>query len=623
MLDALQAPPDDLVPLQADFEPLRPFMIGSPRQFFVWQGDTYCGRAHPDDLARKNPALIPCQGCPHFEAGCELAGEFPVEAAYRNKDDGSISGMEPHSRRGIGMEERPFLVLLFKPGHSHATMPRHLWDNPQADKAMDEANLHYLRTNPRTATFFTIKGQLRFYGTEAEFAASPYAGYLTVFDVFEPSHHIISMDKSAIEPRVCTLVTEEPRWQQVFQGTPKVISREIVLSAMPESLPRHTLAHGNRLFCYLEGELDKEEYASQCGKCPLAAACRPQVEHLKLVAGDWHALNAASFFGASFTECADPYRVKDLRKKAKTNGLAAIYGGSEYTLAPGLGMSMSEAKGVLASFFAQLPVARRYMDNIEHGLKTHGTVWNRFGRRRDMRRWSHSQAVFPDGSADRKQRFKDFSYAVRTGLNYPIQGTAGDLMKMAMIEIDALIQREGWNPLLGLAMPQSLPVGRGAYRSVVFALLSTVHDELVDLIRAGEIDRVVPKAYTAMQLQAVLRALGASFTLELDVEYDPYGSWTAGKGVATSRIYLLNRLAAEAEGGPSRPNAAIVALEDCTQEFIDGCNSYVPAEGEKPDFQIAVRANGKLYVPPGGPFTRSHVERVARTAQVPIRFALM
>lgn len=631
MLDQIQAA--DAVPLQFDFEPLRPFMLGTPPQFFVWQGDTYCARAHPDDLGRKNPALSPCEGCPHFETGCELAGEFPVEAAYRNKDDGSISGMEPHSRRGIGMEERPFLVLLFKPGHSHHTLPRQLWDNPHADKAMNEANLHYLKTNPRTAEFMTIKGQLRYFGTEkgrlvhssieAEFEASPYVEYLCVFDVFEPSHHLISMDKSAIEPRVCTLVTGEPRWQEVFRGNPKVISREIALSATPASLPRYIHAQDGRVFCFLEGELDKADYSDQCRRCPLVATCSSRVEHLKSVAGDWHAINAASFFGAAFTECSDSYRVKDLRKKAKVGGLASIYGGSEYTLAPSLNMSKLEAKQVLAAFFASLPVARAYMDNIESGLKTHGMVWNRFGRRRDMRRWSNSQALLPNGQVDRKQRMKDFSYAVRTGLNYPIQGTAGELMKMAMIEIDALIQREGWNPLLGLTMPQSLPVGRKAYLRVLFALLSTVHDELLDLIRVGEIDRVVPKAYVAMQLQKVLRALGADFSLELDVEYDQYGAWTAAKSVPTARIYLMMRLAAEAETGPRLPNAAIVLLEDCTREFIDGCNRYVPSNGEQRDFQIAVQANGKLYVPPGGPFSRSHVEGVARAAQVPIRFALM
>lgn len=609
-------------PLQADFEPLRPYMIGSPRQFFIWQGATYCARAHPDDLARKNPALSPCQGCPHFAAGCEIAGEDQVEGAYVNKDDGSISGMEPHARRAIGMEQRSFVVLAFKSGHSHATLPKDLWDNPFADKAMNEANLHFLLTNPRTATFHTIKGQLRYYGTEEAFLASPYAAYLDVFDRFEPSHHPVSMDKSAIEPRVCTIVTEEPKWQDVFRGTPKTISREIRFEAPPPSRPRHLIEADGRLFCYLEGELDKADYGKQCKGCPAAAQCRVEVDHLKKVAGDWHSLNAAGFFGEQFTRCDDSYRKKELRGKAKVGGLASIYGGSKYTLSRSLLMTEDEAQRALTNFFSTLAVVRNYMDGIKHSLRTTGTVKNRFQRRRDMRRWSHSQAMDKEGRPDRRQRFRDFGYAERTGLNYPIQGTAADLLKMAMIEIDKMIQSEGWNRLFGLAIPQLLKVGNGAYKDLVFALLSTVHDELLYLIRMGALEGVIPKAYTAMQLQKVMDALRTGFCLELDVEFDTHLAWTAGKGMPTAKIYLLNRLARERAEGRAGPNAAIVALEDCSSEFITACNHPQP-DGDLRDFQLAVTDGGKTWVPPSEGFSRAHVERAARATSTRLRLAVI
>lgn len=640
-----------LVPVQSDFEPLRPYLVGEPRQFLVYQGETFCVRAHPQDLPRKNPAFNACEGCPHLGQGCEIADERPVEAAYRNAQDGSTSGMEPHPRRGIGMEERSFLVLTFLPGHSHATLPRELWDNPYADKAMQEENLHYLLTNPRTTLFHTIKGQMRFYGTAAEFEGSAYAGFLQEFDAFVPTHHPISMDKSAIEPRVCTLVTGEPRWLEVFQGQPKVIFRKVNFTEPPAARPSYLHDAESKTYCYLLGELDKVNYDDQCAKCPLVATCRPEVDYLKNVAGDWHAINAASFFGAAFTKATDPYVIKDLRGKAKVGGLLSIYGGSKHALARALNVSVGEAEVSLTGFFSNLPTARAYMDNIKNGLQVHGMVWNQFQRRRDMSRWCRSQAMkpvmhagpggkqmpamdaFTDPEGNLQQvprmvpdwdtRKKEVSYAERTALNFPIQSTAGELIKMASLDVDALIQRNGWNPLLGPTMPQSLPVGNGAYRSLRFALLSSIHDELLYLIRRGDIDEVIPQVYSAMQLPAVMKALRTGFSLELDVEYDRYGSWTAGVGVPTARIYLLNRLAKEKRAGMCAPNAAIIELADCTGPFIDACNQYVPVEGEARDFVLVVREPGRTFVPPNGQFPRGYIERIARSLSIPYRLALL
>lgn len=646
----------ETIPIQADFAPLDPYLIGTPRQFIVYQDDVYCVRAHPDDLERKKPELNPCQGCPHFEHGCEIAGEFPVESAIRNKD-GVLSGMEPHVRRGIGMEARPFLVLAFREGQSHATLPRHLWDNHFADRAMNEANLHFLLTNPKRTKFHTLKGQVRYYGTVPEFEASPYAEYLAVFDDFDPkSHHPISMDKSAIEPRVCTIVTNEPKWLEVFQGSPKVISKEITLAAEPIEDPDYLHRVGDRVFCFLTGELDKVTYGDQCKKCPVLNLCTTKVDHLKNVSGDWHAINAEGFFGAAFTQTSDPYLRKELRGKSKVGGLASIYGGSKFTLSRALNMTEDEAEEALVNFFSTLGVAQQYMSDVRAALQTHGKVETRFGRRRDMTKWSHSQAMkpsfterklqradgswgvertpvmvpvqLPDGSwgqaqrqePDFKKRFKDKNFAERTGLNYPIQGTAAELMKMAMIAINALIQKHGWNPLVGPCIPQWLPVGNRAYLRIIFALLSTVHDELLYLIRTGQIENVIPSAYSAMQLNEVMRSLGTGFTLELDVEYDKYGAWTAGLGVEQAKIYLLNRIARE--GNSNGVNTMVVPMCSTSDEFYAAISSQQTTDAVENSLFLAVEQDGKYLYPPGKPrFDREFLSDLSQRLALPVIWA--
>lgn len=190
------------------FEGLYPSLIGPPnaRHFIIHQNELFCIK-------------LSCEGCPFHKNGCEFEpAELPIAAV-------------PHSRRGVGFEERYFLILKFQSGHSFKTLPKELWDNPHANKAYaNEANLHWALTDPDTAKLHTLKSQLRYYGTQEEFEKSPYAEYMYVFRVYDPKHYIIALDYSAIEPRVSTLVSMEPEWLKVFEGTPKTIYKEIELN---------------------------------------------------------------------------------------------------------------------------------------------------------------------------------------------------------------------------------------------------------------------------------------------------------------------------------------------------------------------------------------------------------
>ena len=265
--------------IEESFRNLEPFLIGTPRQFYVDQNAVYCVRTHIDKEQH------PCTGCPYKDNGCELAADkikIQVDPV-------------PHSRRGIGIEERAFVILAFKPEHSFDTLPRDLWDQPYADKALDEANLHWALTDPDSAKFHTLKGQLRYYGTPDEFAASPYAEYFDVLDYFDPVHRIASLDFSAIEPRVSTIVSREPEWMKVFQGAPKVISRQVSIPADADAPSIYR--EGTNAYCFLMGEMDKETFEAQCAKCKLKDHCTPIQDHYKNVATDWHGINAAGLYG--------------------------------------------------------------------------------------------------------------------------------------------------------------------------------------------------------------------------------------------------------------------------------------------------------------------------------------
>jgi|ERR1019366_426548 hypothetical protein len=193
---------------EVTFEELYPSLIGPEglKQFLVHQNELYCIR-------------LSCEGCPFFNNGCE------------HEDSNLPIAVVPHSRRGVGFEERAFLILKFRVGHSFETLPLELWDNPHADKAYaHEANLHWALTDPDNAVFHTLKGQLRYYGSAEDFVDSQYAEYLTIFRTYEPQHYIASLDYSAIEPRLSTLCSKEPEWIKVFKGTPKPIFREVEIS---------------------------------------------------------------------------------------------------------------------------------------------------------------------------------------------------------------------------------------------------------------------------------------------------------------------------------------------------------------------------------------------------------
>ena len=165
---------------------------------------------------------------------------------------------------------------------------------------------------------------------------------------------------------------------------------------------------------------------------------------------DVHQATAAEVFAVELEAVT-----ADQRRLAKTINFGLIYGMSPFGLARNLGIDRGSAQKYVERYFARYPGVRRFMDNTRMQARQTGYVETVYGRR----------LYLPDIRASNKQIQQ---YAERSAINAPMQGTAADIIKTAMIAVDAWCQRE----------------------DVPARLIMQVHDELVLEVRADAIDAV-------------------------------------------------------------------------------------------------------------------------------------
>ena len=162
---------------------------------------------------------------------------------------------------------------------------------------------------------------------------------------------------------------------------------------------------------------------------------------------DIHARTASEVFGVPLAEVTD-----DLRRKAKAVNFGIVYGISDYGLSKDLHISKREAAGYIASYFERYPGVKKFMDDTVARAHETGSVQTLYGRRREL-------------SAIKSRNFTQRSLAERMAMNTPIQGTAADIIKLAMIEAYKRLKEAG----------------------VKSRLLLQVHDELVLETTADEL----------------------------------------------------------------------------------------------------------------------------------------
>ena len=140
---------------------------------------------------------------------------------------------------------------------------------------------------------------------------------------------------------------------------------------------------------------------------------------------DIHAATAARLYGKGVAEVSS-----DERRSAKTANFGIIYGISAFGLAQRLDISNRDAKALITNYFETYPGVKRYMDDAVAKATTEGYVETMFGRRRTL----HDIT-----SSNRTVR----GLAERNAINAPIQGSAADIMKLAMVEIYRRFEAEG------------------------------------------------------------------------------------------------------------------------------------------------------------------------------------
>src|SRR5690606_29238307 len=119
----------------------------------------------------------------------------------------------------------------------------------------------------------------------------------------------------------------------------------------------------------------------------------------------------------------------DMRRKAKEVNFGILYGSTAFGLSQNLRIPRSEASEIIKSYFQEFSAIKRYMDDAIHTAREQEYVETLMGRRRYLR------DINPRSAATR-------GFAERNAINAPIQGTAADIIKIAMVNIHEWISRE-------------------------------------------------------------------------------------------------------------------------------------------------------------------------------------
>lgn len=180
---------------------------------------------------------------------------------------------------------------------------------------------------------------------------------------------------------------------------------------------------------------------------------------------DIHTLMASKIFGVSTDNVT-----KEMRNKSKTVNFGIIYGQSKYGLAKALGISNDEADDFINKYFATYPMVKVYMDSTIKNAEKKGFVQTIFGRKRYLDKELRSSLPMVR------------EFAKRAAINQPIQGSAADLMKLAMISFEKNLKEQ----------------------NLKSKMIMQVHDEIVVEVHKDELELVKKMVTDSMELNQPL-----------------------------------------------------------------------------------------------------------------------
>ena len=190
---------------------------------------------------------------------------------------------------------------------------------------------------------------------------------------------------------------------------------------------------------------------------------------------DVHTLTASKVFGVDVENVT-----KDMRRKAKAVNFGIIYGQSRYGLAKALNISNTQAQEFIDKYFESYPKIKQYMQDKIDFANENGYVETLLGRKRFLLAELQSS------------NYQIREFAQRAAINQPLQGTAADLIKQAMIEVDKQISAKGLKS----------------------KMIMQVHDELVFELPKEELEDLKQLVVSAMELSQPLKV-----PLVVDVNY--------------------------------------------------------------------------------------------------------
>ncbi len=196
---------------------------------------------------------------------------------------------------------------------------------------------------------------------------------------------------------------------------------------------------------------------------------------------DVHAMTAAKVFGVELKDVT-----KEMRRRAKAVNFGIVYGQSKYGLAKSLGITNVEAQEFIDKYFETYPKVKEYMNNEVEFVAQNGYVETAFGRKRYLASELHSS------------NYQIREFAQRAAINQPLQGTAADLIKIAMIRVDKAIDK------------------------MKTKMIMQVHDELVFEVPKDELEQLKSIILDCMALK------DQKLRVPLDVDINYGTSWKEG-----------------------------------------------------------------------------------------------
>ena len=199
---------------------------------------------------------------------------------------------------------------------------------------------------------------------------------------------------------------------------------------------------------------------------------------------DIHSLTASQVFNKNFKNINE-----DMRRKAKAINFGIIYGISQYGLAKQINVSNVEAEDFLNSYFIKFPEIKNYMEQTIKSCRKNGYVKNIFGRKTHI-----------TGINDKNYNVRNFQE--RAAINAPIQGSASEIMRLAMIRIDKKLEY---------------------LNNLNCNILLQIHDELIFEVENDEINK-----YTKIikeEMTSVKESELHSFSIPLSVDVNVGKNW--------------------------------------------------------------------------------------------------